>query len=111
MLIEVFYVPGCPNHQPAVRRLRKVLRLQAVNVSVHEIPVTDDLAARALRFPGSPTVRIDGVDAEPVEQQPFGLTCRLYSGSDRVPSEEILQRSISIAKERRENAGRNQRTS
>src|SRR5216683_664779 len=77
MLIEVFYVPGCPNHQPAVRRLRKVLRLQAVNVSVHEIPVTDDLAARALRFPGSPTVRIDGVDAEPVEQQPFGLTCRL----------------------------------
>jgi hypothetical protein len=82
-----------------------------VNVSVHEIPVTDDLAARALRFPGSPTVRIDGVDAEPVEQQPFGLTCRLYSGSDRVPSEEILQRAISIAKERRENAGRNQRTS
>jgi len=110
MLIEVLNVPGCLNHQPALRRLREVLRSEAVDAPICEITVTDDAAARSLRFPGSPTVRLNGLDAEPIEQQSFRLTCRLYSGSYRLPSEEMLQRAISTAKEREENVGRNQRT-
>jgi hypothetical protein len=110
MLIELLYVPGCLNHQPALRRLREAMRSEAVDAPIREIPVMDSRAALSLRFPGSPTVRINGLDAEPIEQQPFGLACRLYSGSDRLPSEKTLQRAISVAKEREENAGRNQRT-
>src|SRR6266853_1794895 len=73
MLIEVLYVPGCPNHEPAIRRLKKVLRSEALDLPVHEIPVNDDKAARSLRFPGSPTIRINGRDAEPGEPRTFGL--------------------------------------
>ncbi len=71
MLIEVLYMPGCPNHQPALHRLRKALQFEAVDVAIREIPVSDEATARSLRFPGSPTVRINGQDAEPSEQQSF----------------------------------------
>ena len=98
MLIEVLYMPGCPNHQPAILRLRKVLQFEAVDVPIREIPVSDEATARSLHFPGSPTVRINGQDAEPSGQQSFGLACRLYSGDSGLPSEETLQRAISTAK-------------
>jgi len=100
MLIEVLYVPGCPNHQPVVHRLRNALRSEAADVPVHEIPVSDEATARSLRFPGSPTVRINGQDAEPNGQQSIGLTCRLYSGDSGLPAEETLRRAISAAKNR-----------
>ena len=98
MLIEVLYMPGCPNHQPALQRLRKALQFEAVDVAIREIPVSDEATARSLRFPGSHTVRIDGQDAEPNGQQSFGLACRLYSGGSGLPAEETLQRAISTAK-------------
>ena len=50
MLIEVLFVPGCPNHVPAVQRLRKVLRSEGINASIQEIPVTDELMASSLSF-------------------------------------------------------------
>src|SRR5882762_11219403 len=100
MLIEVLYMPGCPNHQPAILRLRKALQFEAVDVPIREIPVSDEATARSLRFPGSPTVRINGQDAEPNGRQSFGLTCRLYSGDSGLPAEETLQRAISAAKNR-----------
>jgi hypothetical protein len=30
------------------------------------------------RFPGSPTIRIAGADVSPVENDPAGLSCRVY---------------------------------
>src|SRR6266436_1590631 len=98
MLIEVFYMPGCPNHQPAILRFRKALQFEAVDVPIREILVSDEATARSLHFPGSPTVRINGQDAEPNGQQSFGLACRSYSGDNGLPSEETLKRAISTAK-------------
>ena len=41
--------------------------------------VTTDEMADAERFVGSPTIRIDGKDIQPPEEEePFGLTCRIY---------------------------------
>lgn len=98
MLIEILYMPGCPNHQPAIRRIEEILRSEEVDAPVQEIPVTDEVMARSLRFPGSPTVRINGLDAEPDGEQSSGLACRLYAGGQGVPSQETLQRAISSAK-------------
>jgi len=98
MLIEVLYVPGCPNHQPAVERLRRVLRIEAMSVPILEVAVTDEAMARLLQFPGSPTVRINGRDAEPSRQPSYGLACRLYPGRKGLPSFETLQRAVAQAK-------------
>ena len=97
MLIEVLFVPGCPNHEPAVESLRNVLRSEAINASIQEIAVTDDAMARSLKFPGSPTVRINGRDIESSAQQSCGLACRLYSDGPGVPPREVLQRAIAGA--------------
>ena len=98
MLIEVFFVPGCPNHGPAIEGLRKVMRSKAINEPIHEIAVTDEEMARSLKFPGSPTVRINGRDVDSTTQQSYGLACRIYSGGTGVPPLEVLQNAIAGAR-------------
>ena len=60
MRIEVLYVPGCPNYQPAVVLVREVLASESLQADVHGVAVSSDEGAKVLRFPGSPTIRIDG---------------------------------------------------
>lgn len=100
MLIELLYVPGCPNHQPALSRLRTVLESRGIDAQIRETAIRNETAARAQRFPGSPTIRINGVDTEEHSQQSFGIACRLYSGGTGLPSEEALRRTIAAAARR-----------
>ena len=53
MLIEVLYIPGCCNHHPAVDRVRRVLVAENLNWPIVEVPVSDEIAALSLQFPGS----------------------------------------------------------
>src|SRR5579859_6344655 len=77
MVIEVLYVPGCPNHQPAVEKLRNVLRSAAIDAPIQEIEVANDAMARQLKFPGSPTIRVEGSDVESNPQDSYGLACNV----------------------------------
>ncbi len=99
MRIEVLYVPGCPNHAAAIFSVNEALHIEQTVAVVEEVEVSDGVAAQALCFPGSPTIRINGVDAEPNEQLSFGLACRLYSGASHVPSQAVLRRAIASARE------------
>jgi len=65
MRIEILYVPGCPNYQPTFERLEAVLASEALKTGIQGIPVTTEAEAKALLFPGSPTVRVNGEDVEP----------------------------------------------
>jgi len=100
MRIEVLYVPGCPNYEPAVERLQTVLESQSLQAEIRSVPIRTESQAKALLFPGSPTIRIDGEDVE--QNQPFapGLACRLYANRSGIPSEELLRVAISNAKRR-----------
>jgi hypothetical protein len=99
MVIEVLYVPGCPNHQAAIDRLRNALRSTAIDAPIQEIAVTDDAMARQLKFPGSPTIRVDGRDVESNAQDSYGLACRLYSNGTGVPSLDALRRAVEGAQQ------------
>jgi len=94
MIIELFYVPGCPNHQAAIDKLKNVLRSAAIDASIQEIAITDDAMARQLKFPGSPTIRIDGREVESNLHDSYGLACRLYSNGTGVPPLEALRRAV-----------------
>ena len=94
MVIEVFYVPGCPNHQAAIDSLKNVLGAASISAPIQEVAVTDEVMARQLKFPGSPTVRINGRDVESSPGESYGLACRLYSNRSGVPSLETLQRAV-----------------
>jgi hypothetical protein len=95
MRIEVLYVPGCPNYPPAVERLKKVLLSESLQADIEGVPVNSDTEAQALQFPGSPTIRINGNDVEPIEITTPSLACRLYANRSGVPSEELLRVALS----------------
>lgn len=97
MRIEVLYVPGCPNFQPAVERIEKVLVSESLRADIEGVPVNNDAEAKALQFPGSPTIRIDGSDVEFIETKSHSLACRLYPNRSGVPSEEMLRVALSRA--------------
>ena len=94
MRVEVLYVPGCPNYQPAVTRVQEVLASESLQADVHGVAVGSDEEAKVLRFPGSPTIRIDGDDVEPSHASSFGLSCRLYANRSGVPSEKVLRLAL-----------------
>jgi len=100
MRIEVLYVPGCPNYEPAIERLQAVLESQSLQAEIRSVPITSADQAKALFFPGSPTIRIDGDDVEQHEMVVPSLACRLYANRSGIPSEELLRVAISNAKRR-----------
>lgn len=98
MRVEIFFVPGCPNYEAAVERVKKVLTAAALNVEVRGIPVNTAEEARDTMFPGSPTIRVNGDDVEPDQMNAPGLTCRLYANGTGVPSEGALRMALARAK-------------
>ena len=82
--VELQWWEGCPSTERARDELREVLDglgLDGVEIRMSE--VADDDEARAMHFPGSPTILIDGRDVvTPNPEEPIGLTCRVYRRRD-----------------------------
>ncbi len=80
MKIEFLWFSDCPNHEKALAVLREVLQEKGISEVVEDIDATDPDVAAKYRFPGSPTVRVNGEDIEPGFQDPGDYTprCRLY---------------------------------
>ena len=97
MKIDVLYVPGCPNYQPALDRIKKVLKSESLRADIEGIAVSSEVAAKDLEFRGSPTVLVNGTDVEPNAPNAVGLACRLYANSGGVPSEEMLRTALTRA--------------
>ena len=91
MTIEVLYFEGCPNHEPTVQLAREVVETLGLSLAISQVEVAGPEEAEALRFLGSPSVRVDGRDIEPGagERTEFALSCRLY-GDSGVPPRELL---------------------
>jgi hypothetical protein len=103
MKIEVLYVLDCPHHPAAILKLKEVLAAEGVTADISEVSVNDIATANALHFRGSPTILINGRDVaeELGNVQEFGVSCRLYPGSNvpSVPPAEMIQRAVRDARE------------
>jgi len=84
MNVTLYYFDGCPSYQPALENAQTALRLERwpVDVDTVEVPSAGD--AERLRFIGSPTIRIDGVDVEgpDAETRGYAFACRVYTEAD-----------------------------
>ena len=99
MTVELLWWDGCPSHPEALAELRRILREEGVEAEVSRVEIEDDKQARRERFPGSPTIRIDGEDiVPPGEGDPFSLTCRVYRTRDGrfspVPDPEDVRAAV-----------------
>ena len=82
MRIEILYFDGCPTYSEAEKTLRRALDQEGVEAEVKLVAVGTEEEARRLRFPGSPTIRVDGRDLFPsfaAERQDWWLGCRIYA--------------------------------
>jgi hypothetical protein len=100
MKVEVLYFDGCPTYETATKTLRAVLAEEGVEAEVELVAVNCDEEVQRLRFPGSPTVRVDGRDLfPPPEREDWRLGCRVYAtpeGFKGSPTAEMLRVALAI---------------
>jgi hypothetical protein len=97
--IELLHWEGCSSTPEARELVERVLAEHELDVPVELREVTTQAEAEALRFPGSPTIRVDGRDIDPAgaKGRP-ALTCRIYKLPDGrvspVPAREQLEEAL-----------------
>lgn len=98
MKVEILYFEGCPNHTPVLKMVRRVLKREKIEAEVRSVEVPDEKIAGSLRFLGSPSVRVGGLDIEPGRKDDSSFYgCRTYSVSGKtagVPPEEWLVEAL-----------------
>lgn len=79
-LVEILYFDGCPNHRAAIALVERVSRELGIEPDLRLVNVRDQEAAERLRFLGSPTIRVGGVDVDPqtAEQGDYAVSCRIF---------------------------------
>ena len=97
--VELLWFAGCPGHMPARALLDEVIAAVAPGTPVESIDVSDPDVASAHRFPGSPTIRVDGQDVDPGYEDAGDYTprCRLYrtpEGLLSVPPREWIEAAL-----------------
>ena len=85
--------------------LEEVIAEVAPGTPIRDIDATDPATAASLRFPGSPTIRVNGRDVEPSYVDPTDYTprCRLYrtpAGLRGVPERSWIADALSLARPR-----------
>jgi len=98
-LVEILTFDGCPNRDGAVALVERVSRELGLEPSLRLVDVPDEEAARRLRFLGSPTIRVGGVDVDPHarERDDYGLSCRVFrtaAGIAGLPDEQWVRDAL-----------------
>ena len=98
MRVEVLYFGGCPTYVAATRNVREVLTELGMDAEVELVGVNSDEEAERLRFPGSPTIRVDGRDLFPIaERDVWALGCRTYATPEGLkghPTREMIREAL-----------------
>jgi hypothetical protein len=100
--IEFLWFSDCPNRDAARDLLAEVLEARGLAVPIREIDATDPAIAERVRFPGSPTIRVNGTDIMPGFRNPGDYTprCRVYhtsAGLRGVPERAWIEAAIDAA--------------
>jgi hypothetical protein len=80
MTVTVLYFEGCPHWRTADGRLRESADECGFDVDRRIVDTPD--AAEQMRFRGSPTILVDGLDPFASGDEPVGLSCRVYDTPD-----------------------------
>lgn len=96
MTIELLYIAGCPNYEPALAGIREALEQERLLADIREVDVTNQADAEAVGFPGSPTIRVNGVDVEPSVRATIGvgMCCRMYASRRGTPTVDLIRQAL-----------------
>jgi hypothetical protein len=97
--IQLLWWEGCPSHPEALELLEQVLADRGLKAEIDQREVRTQEEAEELRFPGSPTILVDGrdIDRAGAQARP-SLTCRIYRLEDGrvspVPSRAQIEEAL-----------------
>ena len=79
MNITVLYCDDCPSLNPSLERLQEVLNEEKIEEEILLKKVASKEEATKLKFTGSPTILINGIDIDrPDKNSYFALNCRAF---------------------------------
>ena len=91
--IEVQYINRCPNSYEMIKRVREAVNQLDIEINFRDVLVRTAEQAQRMKFRGSPTVLINGIDLENLPESDFGyLACRYYQNG--LPTIESIKNSI-----------------
>lgn len=94
--VEVQYFDGCPNAEEFIGRVKASLKHVEGEYIYKETLVDSYEFAKRIKFRGSPTLLINGIDFENTEAPDDpGMNCRVYL-NDLPTEEDILRRIRSV---------------
>jgi hypothetical protein len=78
--IDVLWFEGCPNGPATHKLVERIARELNLDAVISLIDVTSPEMAQELRFLGSPSVQVNGLDIEPERRDDlnYALACRVY---------------------------------
>lgn len=99
MKVELLFLSDCPNYLETWSILEDVLQSEGVSVPIEMIRVQTAEDAQRLRFPGSPTIRVNGRDIEDgIERKlHYGLRYRGYERSAKprcMPGRALIRKAV-----------------
>lgn len=102
MRIDVLYTQRCPHVTSLRGMISEVLQEEGLDATVEFREIRTHEEAVDLRFVGSPTIRVNGVDVEDGEslEDDYGLRCRQYDTDGvltALPSRRILLEALEDA--------------
>ena len=102
MQIDFLWFDDCPNHHATEILLSEILTELGVSDPVNKFNVPDLATGENTKFPGSPTIRINGVDIDPDYEDTgdYSPRCRVYytsNGLKGVPEKAWIVDSVRSA--------------
>lgn len=97
MKIDLLYFDGCPSWEAAIKNLHTALSSEGLNADINLIKVDTAEDASRLKFLGSPSILVNGMDLWPEQRSVYTLSCRVYAtpqGMRGVPTVEMLQEKL-----------------
>jgi hypothetical protein len=91
--IEIQYFEGCPNSEEMIKRVTGAIGSLSIKVDYKETLVETPVVAQQVKFRGSPTLLVNGIDLENMPEPKDGnLACRYYKHG--LPDEEKIKAFI-----------------
>lgn len=96
MRIDLLYFEGCPGWQTAHQNLKTALSAEGITAEIRLLKIDDPATAELWRFPGSPSIRVDGEDWWRLEREHYEFSCRLYE----TPQGRLASPTVEMLRER-----------
>jgi hypothetical protein len=97
MKIDLLYIDDCPSWHQGLENLKAALEAEGLEAVIRLVRVPNDAAAARLKFLGSPSYRIEGVDFWPENRKRYNLCCRVYAtpqGMKGSPTVKMLREKL-----------------